>query len=471
MGGGGLSCAVSETADTLGIGIEMDVDKVHTREPGMHPDEIMVSESQERMLIITSKQKLKKLEQICKKFRIACSVIGHVTSGNLMHVKKGKKTFANISTDVVANATLLDRPSKKPVYLDDIEKEKKLKPITNFSKTLMKLLASPNIASKIWVYGQYDHEVGIRTVVKPGQDASVLRLDNGKFLSAKIDGNPKHCYINPREGAIGCFEEACRNVVCTGAKPIGMLDHLQFGNPEDPEIFWTFLESLKGLTDFAKHFQIPCIGGKVSLYNETPAGPIKPTPLIGVLGLIDKKPLVPKKVEDGDYLVILGDTKNELGGSEYFEYIHKFIGGTCPTVDFDVSKKNMKAMLDVIKKQLVKVAHDCSKGGLAVAASEICMTNEIGCKISLGKVPGEKLDVDKILFSESHSRYLVVVSKQNLKNLQSIFKKNKTSFNVIGTFSGKRIEFNKGKDSVIDLSVDKAQKTWLNSLRELVVHG
>ncbi len=471
LGGGGLSCAVSETADTLGIGIEMDVDKVHTREPGMHPDEIMVSESQERMLIITSKQKLKKLEQICKKFRIACSVIGHVTSGNLMHVKKGKKTFANISTDVVANATLLDRPSKKPVYLDDIEKEKKLKPITNFSKTLMKLLASPNIASKIWVYGQYDHEVGIRTVVKPGQDASVLRLDNGKFLSAKIDGNPKHCYINPREGAIGCFEEACRNVVCTGAKPIGMLDHLQFGNPEDPEIFWTFLESLKGLTDFAKHFQIPCIGGKVSLYNETPAGPIKPTPLIGVLGLIDKKPLVPKKVEDGDYLVILGDTKNELGGSEYFEYIHKFIGGTCPTVDFDVSKKNMKAMLDVIKKQLVKVAHDCSKGGLAVAASEICMTNEIGCKISLGKVPGEKLDVDKILFSESHSRYLVVVSKQNLKNLQSIFKKNKTSFNVIGTFSGKRIEFNKGKDSVIDLSVDKAQKTWLNSLRELVVHG
>ncbi|MDX1441322.1 MAG: phosphoribosylformylglycinamidine synthase subunit PurL [Nitrosopumilaceae archaeon] len=471
LGGGGLSCAVSETADTLEIGIEMDVDKVHTREPGMHPDEIMVSESQERMLIITNKQKLKKLREICKKFNIACSVIGHVTSGNLMHVKKGKKTFANISTEIVANATLLDRPSKKPIYLSGIQKEKKFKPIKDFSKTLMKLIASPNIASKIWVYGQYDHEVGIRTVIKPGLDASVLRLDNGKFLSAKIDGNPKHCYINPREGAIGCFEEACRNVVCTGAKPIGMLDHLQFGNPEDPEIFWTFLESLKGLTDFAKFFKIPCVGGKVSLYNETPAGPIKPTPLIGVLGLIDKKPLVPKKVEDGDYLVILGDTKNELGGSEYFEYIHKFIGGKCPRVDFAVSKKNMTAMLDVIKKQLVKTAHDCSKGGLAVAASEICMTNEIGCQIFLDKVPGEKLDVDRILFSESHSRYLVVVEKQKLKNLQRIFGKYKTPFNVIGTFSGKRILFNKGKKSLIDLSVDKAQKTWLNSLRELVVHG
>ena len=212
-----------------------------------------------------------------------------------MHVKKGKKTVAHLPTDVVANATLLDLPSKEPAYLKTIETEKKFKPISNYSKVLMKLLASPNIASKIWVYQQYDHEVGIRTVVKPGSDASVLRLDNGKYLSAKIDGNPKHCYINPREGAIGCFEEACRNVVCTGAKPIGMLDHLQFGNPNDPEIFWTFLESLKGLTDFAKFLEIPCVGGKVSLFNETPVGPIKPTPVIGVLGLIEKNLHIPQK--------------------------------------------------------------------------------------------------------------------------------------------------------------------------------
>ncbi len=192
LGGGGLSCAVSEIADTLEVGIEMDVDMVHTRESNMHPDEIMVSESQERMLIITSKTKLKKLQEICKKFRISCSVIGHVKSDNRMHVKKGKKTFANLPTDVVANATLLDLPSKKPVYLKTIEREKKLKPILDYSKTMMNLLAAPNIASKIWVYRQYDHEVGIRTVVKPGHDASVLRLDNGKFLSVKIEGNQKH---------------------------------------------------------------------------------------------------------------------------------------------------------------------------------------------------------------------------------------------------------------------------------------
>ena len=471
LGGGGLSCAVSEIADTLEVGIEMDVDLVHTRESNMHPDEIMISESQERMLIITSKTKLKKLQEICKKFRIACSVIGHIKSNNQMHVKKGKKTFANLPTDVVANATLLDLPSKKPVYLKTIEKEKKLKSISDYSKIMMSLLGAPNIASKIWVYGQYDHEVGIRTVVKPGHDASVLRLDNGKFLSVKIDGNPKQCYINPREGAIGCFEEACRNVVCTGAKPIGMLDHLQFGNPKDPEIFWTFLESLKGLTDFANYFTIPCIGGKVSLYNETPSGPIKPTPLIGVLGLIDKTPLVPQKITKGDCLVIVGNTKDEMGGSEYFEYIHKFIGGKCPTVNFAESKKNMNTVLKVIGNQLLKSVHDCSKGGLAVAVSELCMTNLIGCNISLEHVPSEKLDVDRILFSESHSRYLLVLDKKNLKKLEIILKKNKVSFKLLGQFTGDKIQFTKGTKSIIDLRVDMAQKTWINSLKDLVLHG
>ncbi|MBS1268177.1 MAG: Phosphoribosylformylglycinamidine synthase subunit PurL [Nitrosopumilus sp.] len=471
LGGGGLSCAVSETADSLGIGIEMDVTKVHTRESDMHPDEIMVSESQERMLIVTNLEKLEKLKIICEKFNIQCSVIGHVTFDNLMHVKNGEDTIAKISTDVVTNATLLDLPSKKPAYLETIEDEKEFPLLENYSEILSKLLFSPNISSKIWVYGQYDHEVGIRTVVKPGVDASVLRLDNGKFLSAKIDGNPKHCYINPREGAIGCFEEACRNVVCTGAKPIGMLDHLQFGNPKDTEIFWTFLESLKGLTDFANDFEIPCVGGKVSLYNETPSGSIKPTPVIGVLGLIDKTPMISQKISENDCLVILGDTKNELGGSEYFEYIHKFIGGKCPVVNFVDSKKNMKSVLEIIQDKLVKSVHDCSKGGLAVAVSELCMTNNVGCSVSLEKVPGESLPTDKILFSESHSRYLLIVEKNKLEHLKSILEKNNTSFEIIGNFGGNSISFSNNSKPVIDLLVDKTQKVWLSSLEELVMHA
>ena len=473
LGGGGLSCAVSETADAMEVGIEMNVDKVHTRESDMHTDEIMVSESQERMLIVTDKTKLKKLQQICKKFRIGCSVIGRVKSDNKMRVKKGNKTFAELPTQVVANATLLDLPSKKPEYLNTVQTEKKLKPISNYSRTLLKLLSAPNIASKIWVYGQYDHEVGIRTVIKPGRDAAVLRLDNGKFLAAKIDGNPKHCYLNPRDGAIGCFEEACRNVVCTGAKPIGMLDHLQFGNPKDPEIFWTFLESLKGLADFAKEFKIPCVGGKVSLYNETSQGPIKPTPLIGVLGLIDKNPLVPQMLGEGDCLVIVGDTKDEMGGSEYFEYVHKFVGGKCPQVDFASSKTNMESVLKIIQDKLVKSAHDCSKGGLAVAVSEMCMTNHVGCQIDLEKIPSDKkMGADRLLFSESHSRYILACDEKNLAKIKKILEKNKTSFAVIGKFAGDAIQFsNKKLGTVADLGVDKAQKAWLNSLRDLVLQG
>ncbi|HJM79084.1 MAG TPA: phosphoribosylformylglycinamidine synthase subunit PurL [Nitrosopumilus sp.] len=471
LGGGGLSCAVSETADALDIGIEMDVEKVHIRESDMHSDEIMISESQERMLIVTDNEKLIKLQKICEKFRIECSVIGHVTFDNKMHVKKGETSIANISTDIVANATLLDLPSKKPAYLETIETTKSFPQLSDYSETLMKLLGSPNIASKIWVYGQYDHEVGIRTVTKPGYDASVLRLDNGKSLSIKIDGNPKQCYINPREGAIGCFEEACRNVVCTGAKPIGMLDHLQFGNPNDPEIFWTFLESLKGLTDFAKDFEIPCVGGKVSLYNETSNGPIKPTPVIGVIGLIDKKPLKIQKINSGDSLIIIGETKNELGGSEYSEYIHKFVGGKCPSVDFSESKKNMNSVLEIIETELIKYAHDCSKGGLAIAISELCMHNQIGCTISLDKIPGEKLDSDEILFSESHSRYLITLENKNLQKLEAILKKHNVSYSLIGEFSGNTIHFTSNSKPIIDLSVDKAQETWFNSLRKMVLHA
>ena len=470
LGGGGLSCAISETADSLSIGIELDVDNVHTREPGMSPDEIMISESQERMLVITDKTKLKTLQDICKKFHVQCSVIGTVKENKMMHVKKETNTLALLPANVVANAPLLERPTKKPAYLKKIQNEKKLKTQSELSLVLLKLLSSPNLASKRWVYGQYDHEVGIRTVTKPGYDAAVLRLDNGKFLSVKIDGNPKHCYIDPRQGAIGCFEEACRNVVCTGAKPIGMVDHLQFGNPQDPEIFWTFIEALKGLADYAKYFDIPCVGGKVSFYNETPKGPIKPTPVIGVLGLIDKKPLH-TSASNGDVMILVGKTKNELGGSEYFEYIHGFVGGTCPKVDFKESKENMDAILALFNKSLLKGVHDCSKGGLAVAVSELCMQNNVGCKVSLGKVPGEKLSKDRLLFSESHSRYLLVVQKQNLAQTQKVLSQNNVSYNIIGSFEGDQIQFNSSSTNVIDLSVDKVQKKWLRSLEDLVLHG
>ena len=468
LGGGGLSCAVSETADALSVGIKIDVAMVHTREK-IHPDEIMVSESQERMLVITGNGDLEKLQAICSKYHIKASVIGTVTADNTVHVTKGEETCAYLPTKVVAHAKLLDRPSKEPAYLQGIETEEEVELVPE-SEALLMLLSAPNIASKIWVYGQYDHEVGIRTVVKPGSDASVLRLDNGKFLSVKIDGNPKHCYLNPRQGAIGCFEEACRNVVCTGARPIGMLDHLQFGSPENPEVFWTFLESVRGLADYAKNFNITCVGGKVSLYNETSNGPIKPTPVIGVLGLADKV-LVPQKPSDGDCMVILGDTLDEMGGSEYFEHIYKFVGGRCPAVNFAESKRNMDAVLESIGEGIVKNVHDCSKGGIAIAVSELCMTGGIGCEISVKEIPGQQLGTDRMLFSESHSRYVLVSEKKNMGRLLDILKKHGTSHRLVGRFTGREMRFLDDDKAIISLSVDKAQKTWFNSLGDLMNHG
>ena len=467
LGGGGLSCAISETAESLGIGIELDVKNVHLRESDLSPDEIMISESQERMLVISSPENLSKIEQICDKFRIQCSVIGKVKEDKMMHVKNGDDTLALLPADFVARGPLIDRPKSKPKYLSQLPSSLPSENQLPLSDVLLKLLSSPNIASKHWVFRQYDHEVGIRTVIKPGFDSSVLRLDNGKSLSVKIDGNPKHCYIDPRQGAIGCFEEACRNVVCTGATPIGMVDHLQFGNPEDPEIFWTFMESIEGITDFAKFLNVPCVGGKVSFYNETSDGPIKPTPLIGVLGLIENSPLLPTPPSNNDVILLVGETKDELGGSEYYEYIHNFIGGIAPKVDFEESQKNMKSILSLISKNLVKYAHDCSKGGLATAISELCMFGKIGCEIDLPST----LSSEKMLFSESHSRYLLVVDKNNLDEMKSLLSNHNCSFSELGIFSGDQIIFKSNSEPVLELRVDKAENNYLNSLGKIIQNG
>lgn len=471
LGGGGLSCAISETADALSVGIELDVSQIHKREESMTPSELMISESQERMLVITSQEKLVTLKNICEKFHVPYSVIGNVTGGSTMEVRLEKDVIARLPSKVVANAPLLDRAAIAPKYLENIELTKKPDTPTDLSETLLKMLANPNISSKQWVYTQYDHEVGIRTVIKPGSDASVLRLDNGKFLSVKIDGNSKHCYINPTEGAMGCFDEACRNVVCTGAVPIGMVDHLQFGNPEDPEVFWTFKQSLEGITRYAKYFDIPCVGGKVSLYNQTVIGPIKPTPLIGVMGLIETKPLIPKTTEKNDLLVLIGKTSDELGGSEYYEYVHDIIGGKCPIVNMSLSKANQECVLEFISQELVKNAHDCSKGGLGIAVSEICIKNEIGCTICLDKMPAQNLRIDELLFSESHSRFLLTVEPKNIEKIKSVLEKHGVEYGIIGKFSGSNIAFKYGNKSEIRVRVDKAQERWLNSLGSLVSHG
>ncbi len=469
LGGGGLSCAVSETADALSVGIDMDVSRLHLREADMLPGEIMTSESQERMLIITPEAKLARLQEICSKFRIRCSAIGSVTGDGIMHVRSGQDTLASMPAGVVANAQLLDRPSRRPEYLSSLPGDAGIMPPEDLSDALLRLLTSPNISSRVWAYGQYDHEVGIRTVVRPGGDAAVLRLDNGRYLAATMDGNPKHCYLDPRQGAVGCFEEACRNVACTGARPVGMVDHLQFGSPEDPEIFWTFKEALNGISEFARYTNVPCVGGKVSFYNETPRGPIKPTPVIGVLGLSNCV-LRPSAIKEGSVLIILGETRDELGGSEYLEHIHGLVGGRCPRVDPAASVRNMSCVLDLIGKSLLEAAHDCSKGGLAVAISEMCMASDIGCMVDLEQVPSDDMAAHRLLFSESHSRYLLVARPEHVERIAEILRHSGAPHGIVGTFGDRSIIFG-GRSDVVRLSVDKTRNLWMISLGDLVGSG
>lgn len=462
LGGGGLSCAVSETASTLSVGVDFDLDSVHIREPDMAPGEIMISESQERMLVVISPDSLEKMQNICAKFDVACSVVGTIRDHQNVHVTGGGGSVADISANIVSHAPLLDRPAKRPAYLDDITADP-VEPSGDIGQILLQLLSAPNIASKRWVYEQYDHEVGIRTVIRPGRDASSLRLDNGKFLSVKIDGNPKHCYIDPYNGAVGCFEEACRNVVCTGAEPIGMVDHLQFGNPEDAGIFWTFKESVRGLAEFARHIGVPCVGGKVSLYNETPRGPIKPTPVIGVVGLANRI-LEPAPARDGDVLIVAGQTHDELGGSELYEYVYGHVGGTAPRVDFDVSKRAMKAMLDIIKSRRVRAVHDCSKGGIGIAAAELAIESDMGVKIDMQSIPAsDTMHPQRLLFSESHSRYLLIADESDAGHILDVLERARIPAAQIGRFGGDQIS----GDS-FNLSFDKARDAWNRSLGEQI---
>jgi phosphoribosylformylglycinamidine synthase len=471
LGGGGLSCCLSETADKISKGIEVDISKVHVREHGMTPAELMISESQERMLYIVDKAHLEQLLSILNKYEISYSIIGKVQDHNDLVIKYNSNLVANMPASLVANAPLANRITKRPKYIDELATVKKPSLPSDFNAVSLKMLSNPTIASKRWVYQQYDHEVGVRTVVKPGYGgASVLRLDNGKFLAIKLDGNSKQCYLDPYNGSMGCFAEACRNVITVGAEPIGMVDHLQFGNPEDPEIFWTFTEALKGISDYGKAMDIPCVGGKVSFYNEG-KNPIKPSPVIGVLGLVDDKSWIKHStIKEDDHLVIVGSTKDEMGGSEYYEYIHCIVGGNVPKVDLGYDSRIMQTVLNLIRNKLVNSVHDCSKGGLAVTIAEMCILGHIGVKVDLSKIPNECSRIDDLLFSESHSRFVASVESDKLGKVRDILETNKIPYGMIGNVGGSLIALLKNS-SVVNISVDKAEDAWINVIEGLVEHG
>jgi len=466
LGGGGLTCGISEMADKGDRGIEIYLSRIHLREEDMIPTEVMISESQERMVFVVENGKEGEVCKIFDKYEVPCAVIGRVIRDRNVVVTQNGEEIANLPTRFLANAPIIPRKAIRP----RIKKARlKFELPKDLSATLLRLLSSPNIASKEWVFRQYDHEVGVRTVVKPGQgDAAVLKLPNGKFAAIKVDGNSKHCHLDPYLGGASCVAEACRNVVAVGAEPVAMLDHCQFGDPNNGEVFWAFSQTVKGIADACRSFSLPCIGGKVSFYNEDKetGKAIKPSPVIVVLGLIDKVNLITTAgpENEGDEIIIAGSTGLDMGGSEYYRTLGIY-DGLPPLIDLNLEKKTMNSVLECIKRGYVSSCHDCSSGGLAVAIAEMCIIGNLGARISMEKVPAARLRVDELLFSESNSRF--IISTNRLEKALKVFKKCGIPSAKIGEVSAGPLEFSSRRAS-FSCSLQDMEKAYGEAIQRLV---
>ncbi|HXV88418.1 MAG TPA: phosphoribosylformylglycinamidine synthase subunit PurL [Nitrososphaeraceae archaeon] len=454
LGGGGLSCCLSELSHLVEKGFEIELSAVHTKVTDISPNEIMISESQERMIYIINKERLSRFTDIFTKFGVTYSIIGKVSGRDNLKILYDGKPIANISCNLMVKAPLSKRKARKPDYLNRSKSKIELAKVENYNDILLCLLANPNIGNKDWVYQQYDHEVGLRTVLKPGADASVIRVNDNKFVSIKLDGNSKQCYLDPYQGMLGCLSEACRNVVCTGAQPIGIIDHLQFGSPENSQIYWTFIKSINAIVDFCKYMKIPVVGGKVSFYNETMNSPIKPSPVIGTIGLIKNRSHITNNIPIiGNALFVLGQTSEELGGSEYFDLIDRQMYGNVPKLDLKTDKKNRLGVLDLIEKGLIDFVHDCSKGGIATALAELAILGNLGIKIDLKKIPNNCSRHDYLLFSESHSRFIIGTRRPD--RLKRILSRRNCIFSEIGkTDPTKTLNLHYSGKEIINLSND-----------------
>jgi len=437
MGAAGLTCSTCETASRAGSGIEIDLAKVPKREPGMTPYEILLSESQERMLIIGRHGKEDVVREVFQKWDVPCEEIGRVTNDGMMRVRNNGEVAAEIPAKALAEeAPLYSREAKVPVRgsRDASPPTGRWLQKTDNHKALRQLLRDPTIASKNWVYRQYDHTVRTGTIVKPGSDAAVffVRYAN-KILAATSDCNSTYCALDPREGGKMAVAEAARNLTCSGAKPLALTDCLNFGNPYKPENFWQLREAIEGIAEACRAFRTPVTGGNVSLYNESPAGVVDPTPTIAMVGLIDdEKHITTQRFKnEGDMIILVGEIGNELGGSRFLRICHGCEEGPPPRVDLELEIKVQDAVRDLIRKGLVKSAHDCSEGGLGVALAESCFNPQeiFGAEINL---KAGDTAAAAVLFNESQSRIVISVAPADLKKTITILRASSVPFEQLG---------------------------------------
>jgi phosphoribosylformylglycinamidine synthase len=469
LGGGGLSTALSEVASSGGTGVEVELDQVRRREADMPPAEIMVSESQERMLLMLAPTSSEPIIEILRKYEVPYSVIGRVTNDGNLTIRWNGKVVAKLPAEFVVKAPLIPWPSREPARPGRGRRSVAVR--QDIGRSIISVLASPNIASKRWVYQQYDHEVGIRTVLKPGQhDAALLRLPNGRMLAVKGDGNSAQCSLDPYNGAAGCVAESCRNVVAVGGEPIAMVDHLQFGDPSDPEVYWSFQRSVQGMADYCTALKLPVVGGKVSFYNEDSSSKraIKPSPIALVVGLVrDEKHILPMGfANEGDAVIAVGETRNELGGSEYLRVTGSPDAGSPPKVDAASDGSLYRAVLNLIRSRYVSSVHDCSRGGLAVTLAEMCIAGGLGAQIDLQKVPSSCRRVDELAFSESHGRF--VLASADAKKASRLLRDSKVPHSVIGEVKGRALVLGSGRKRISELDVVALQTIFEESLPRLM---
>jgi phosphoribosylformylglycinamidine synthase II len=479
MGAAGLTCTTVEMAAAGNVGMVVDISLVPKREPDMEAWEVMMSESQERMLLVVQKGREDEVKRIFDKWGLHCVVIGQITDDGIVRIYDGKQLVAEIPAKAIAEAPIKELPMQKPEYVEQVKRFdfSQLPEPDDYTDALLHLLSSPNIASKAWVYEQYDHMVQVNTVVPPGAaDAAVLRLkdwDEKLGIAVTADCNSLYCYLDPYLGAQLAVAEAARNLSCVGAEPAGVTDCLCFGNPDKPDRYWQFVESVKGIADACRELGIPVVSGNVSFYNESEVSVIHPSPLIGMVGVLEdvSKHATMAFKDEGDIIVLLGVCRDELGGSEYLRWRFGLEVGEPPRLDWRLEKAVQVVCREGIKRGIIKSAHDCSEGGLAVCLAECCIAGEIGGKVNLtaemiqSPITGR---YSPILFGETASRIVVTVEASKLPELSAIAEEQNCPMFVLGEVGGEELVIAFDGKELIREEVRNLKAVWSTALAQQI---
>ena len=472
MGAAGLACACSEMPARAGTGMEVELSRVPQRELGMTPYEIMLSESQERMLLVAARGREAEVRRVFAKWELDAVEIGTVTDDGVLRARMHGEVVAEVPVRALADeAPIYERPTVRPDWQDALEA---FDPLTlpdaaDPGRALLALMGSPTIASKEWVYRQYDQQVGINTLVLPGSDAGVLRIKGTPMAVAlTTDCNARFVYLDPRRGAAMAVAEAARNLAVSGARPLGLTDCLNFGSPERPEILWQFKEAVAGIAEACRALEIPVVGGNVSFYNETLGQAILPTPVIGMAGLIEDAECRCTQwfKEPGDRVALLGPDAVSLGGSEYLWTLHRKLAGRLAPLDLDLERTAQEACRAAIEAGLVRSAHDCSEGGLTVAVAEACVSGPatIGAEIGLPAAPRP----DLALFGEGPSRIVVSVPADASRALEALMAEFAIQWRWIGVVGGERLDVRMGGELAVSVPVMQIAREWRNGFERHV---